>query len=197
MSKIYDHAYFKHWYGSRERADNAALARKVALAVSLAEYYLERPIHSVLDIGCGEALWRAPLLKLRPKLHYQGMDSSEYAVAKYGRSRNIALASFGQLAQLRFGAPVDLLICSDVMHYLPTAELKRGLSGFSELCSGVAFLELYAKGDDITGDLNGFLARSARSYRKLFANTGFTACGPYAYLSVPLRENAMALEVSA
>jgi hypothetical protein len=46
------------------------MARKVALAVASAEYYLERPIRSVLDIGCGEGAWRAPLLKLRPKVEY-------------------------------------------------------------------------------------------------------------------------------
>ncbi len=195
MTKNYDHAYFKRWYSDRGIAGRAGLARKVAMAVAIAEFYLERPIRSVLDVGCGEAAWRAPLLKLRPKLHYQGVDSSEYAVAKYGRSRNLALASFGQLAELRFGRPVDLLICSDVMHYVPTAELKRGLSGFAELCDGVAFLELYAKGDDIAGDMQGFLPRTADSYRKWFAAAGFTACGSHAYLSARLRENAVALEV--
>lgn len=195
MTKNYDHAYFSRWYRDRGIAGRAGLARKVAMAVAIAEFYLERPIRSVLDVGCGEAAWRAPLLKLRPKLHYQGVDSSEYAVAKYGRSRNLALASFGQLAELRFGRPVDLLVCSDVMHYVPTAELKRGLSGFAELCDGVAFLELYAKGDDIAGDMQGFLPRTAESYRKLFAAAGFTACGSHAYLSARLRENAVALEV--
>lgn len=195
MSKTYDQAYFQRWYRGRDGADRLALTRKVALAVSLAEYYLERPVRSVLDVGCGEAAWRAPLLKLRPKLRYQGVDSSEYAIGRYGRSRNIALAGFGQLAELRFGAPVDLLICSDVLHYVPTAELKRGLSGFRELCGGLAFLELYAKGDEIEGDLRGFLPRSAEKYRRWFASAGFTACGPHAYLSESLRKRVMALEL--
>ena len=96
MSKIYDGAYFQRWYHERGRAGGAGLLRKVAMAVAIAEFYLERPIRSVLDVGCGEAPWRAPLLKLRPRLHYQGVDSSEYAVARFGRSRNIALANFGQ-----------------------------------------------------------------------------------------------------
>jgi SAM-dependent methyltransferase len=195
LKKTYDSAYFQRWYRDRGMAGRAGLARKVAMAVAIAEFYLERPIRSVLDVGCGEAAWRAPLLKLRPKLRYQGVDSSEYAVARYGRSRNIALASFGQLGELRFGPPVDLLVCSDVIHYVPTAELKRGLSGFAEHCDGVAFLELYARDDDIAGDKKGFLPRSAASYRKWFKGAGFISCGSHAYLSENLHANAVALEI--
>lgn len=194
MTKTYDAAYFQRWYRDRGLTGRAALARKVAMAIATAEYYLERPIRSVLDVGCGEAPWRAELLKVRPRLHYRGVDSSEYAVARYGRSRNIALATFGQLGELRLGAPVDLLVCSDVMHYLPTAELRRGLSGFSEHCDGVAFFELYTEDDAIAGDKLGFLPRSAAFYRRQFKRAGFIGCGSHLYLSKNLHANAVALE---
>lgn len=193
-AKAYDRAYFERWYAARHGAGAADLGRKVAMAVALAEFYLQRPLRSVLDVGCGEGVWRAPLLKLRPKLHYQGVDSSEYAVARFGRRRNIALASLGQLERLRFGAPADLLVCSDVMHYVPTAELKRGLRGFAELCDGVAFLELYAAGDAIAGDLRGYLPRPAADYRRWFRAAGFVPCGTQFYLSPNLHPNAVALE---
>ena len=195
MSKQYDAAYFQRWYRGRQATPRAELARKVAMAVAIAEFYLQRPIRSVLDVGCGEGAWRAPLLKLRPRLRYHGLDASEYAVARYGRARSIALARFGQLEQLRPGPPVDLLVCSDVIHYVPTAELRRGLSGFEELCDGVAFLELYARGDDIRGDKQGYIARPAASYRRWFREAGFVACGSHAYLSPNLHANAVALEV--
>jgi SAM-dependent methyltransferase len=197
MTKTYDRHYFDHWYRrSGHSAGRAALtARKAAFAVAMAEYYLGRPIRSVLDVGCGEGIWRAPLLKLRPKLHYQGVDSSEYAVARFGRSRNLALVGFGQLEHVRFGAPVDLLVCSDVLHYVPSRELVRGLSAFAELCGGVAFIDLYAKGDAITGDLRGFQARTPAWYRKAFAAAGLTPCGSNGYLVPSVRSDATALEV--
>lgn len=194
MPKSYDQAYFARWYRSGGRGSPAMLRRKVTLAVAAAEYYLERPIRSVLDIGCGEAVWRAPLLKLRPGLRYQGVDASEYAVRRFGRARHIALARFGQLAELRFGAPADLLVCSDVLHYVPDAELRRGLAGFDELCDGVAFIELFTKDDHIVGDFEGFLPRSARWYRKRFAAAGLRACGSHVYLSPHLRGCGVALE---
>jgi SAM-dependent methyltransferase len=195
VGKQYDADYFRHWYQVRARSGQADLGRKVAMAVALAEFYLQRPIRSVLDVGCGEGVWRAPLLKLRPRLHYQGVDPSEYAVARFGARRNIALARFGQLGELRFGAPADLLVCSDVIHYVPTAELRRGLRGLAELCDGVAFLELYAAGDEIAGDLDGYLARPAAAYRRWFRAAGFVPCGTQFYLSPNLHANAVALEV--
>ncbi len=40
MTKTYDHAYFEHWYRGEQIHDPRRLARKVALAVSVAESYL-------------------------------------------------------------------------------------------------------------------------------------------------------------
>lgn len=197
MAKHYDQRYFDRWYRGRQARDPRMMQRKVVLALAMAEHYLGRPVRSVLDVGCGEAPWRALLLKSRPKLHYQGVDSSEYAVARHGRRCNIALAGFGQLDQLRFGAPVDLLVCSDVLHYVPTAELKRGLSGFAELCGGLAYLDLYTAEDEIEGDLRGFIPRRASSYRRWIAAAGFVECGSGGWLGPGLREQASALELPA
>jgi len=193
--KLYDQAYFDRWYRGKHAQDDKTLGRKAAVAVAIAELHLGRPLRSVLDIGCGEAPWRKHLLKLRPGIHYQGVDASEYAVRRYGRTRNIALASFGQMQQLRIGPPADLLICSDVMHYVPGAELKRGLEGFSELCAGVAYLDVFCREDKITGDFKGFIARSRTQYRNLFAQAGFVALGSHCYLNARCDSPVSALEL--
>ena len=150
MDKRYDRAYFDKWYRSDAHrvGSRAQLARKVAMVVHLAEYYLARPLRNVLDVGCGEAAWRAPLLQPRPKLAYRGLDASEYVVARYGRSRNIGLATFGQLAELRFDERYDLVVCSDMLHYVPAREVARGLSGFVDLLEGFAFIEVFTARDD-------------------------------------------------
>ncbi len=194
MEKTYDAAYFQNWYRRADLGGSARLARKVALAVATAEYYLERPVRRVLDIGCGEGAWRAPLLKLRPKVEYLGFDSSEYAVRRYGRTRNLHLASFGDFAWLRPCAPVDLLVCSDVMHYVPDRELRAGLPGLAELTGGVAFLESFTAEDEFVGDQEGFQPRPAAWYRRMLGRAGFVAAGSHCWLGPALAEEAAALE---
>jgi SAM-dependent methyltransferase len=196
-AKQYDRAYFDTWYRRRGIGDARRLARKVALAVATAEYHLERPIRTVLDIGCGEGAWRAPLLRMRPSVRYLGFDGSDYAIARYGRARNLHLARFGDFALLRPCPPVDLLVCSDVLHYLATRELDRGLPGLAELCGGVAFLETFAREDRAEGDEDGFQARPAAFYRRRFAALGFGALGSHCWLSPARRDTATALEIQA
>ena len=196
-AKQYDRAYFDTWYRRGGIGDARRLARKVALAVATAEYHLERPVHSVLDIGCGEGAWRAPLLKLRPSARYLGFDSSDYAIARYGHARNLRPARFADFAQLRPCPPVDLLVCSDVLHYLDTRELDRGLPGLAALCGGVAFLETFTREDRAEGDEDAFHARPAAFYRRRFAALGLTALGSHCWLSPALEGSATALEIPA
>ena len=197
MTKRYDQQYFDTWYRKRGIGDTARLTRKVALAVATAEYHLERPIRTILDIGCGEGVWRAPLLKLRPKARYLGFDSSEYAIRRFGARRNLHHARFGDFALLRPCAPVDLLVCSDVLHYLDKRELDRGLPGLAELCGGVAFLETFAREDEAEGDEHEFQNRPANFYRQRFAKLGFSQVGSHLWLSPALRDHAAALETAS
>ncbi|GAB3389006.1 class I SAM-dependent DNA methyltransferase [Lysobacter fragariae] len=195
MTKRYDQRYFDTWYRQRGIGDAARLGRKVAIAVATAEYHLERPIRTVLDIGCGEGAWRAPLLKLRPKARYMGFDSSQYAIARFGARRNLHLARFGDFALLRPCPPVDLLVCSDVLHYLEAREIDRGLPGLAELCGGVAFLETFAREDEAEGDEHDFRNRPAAFYRQRFEKSGFSQLGSHLWLSSRLCAGAVALEL--
>lgn len=197
MSKTYDQAYFDRWYRDRSQRviTPQVLARKVRMVLAVAEFHLGHPVRSVLDVGCGEAPWRAELLRQLPKVDYLGLDASEYVVARFGASRNIRPLRFGQLAEQRFAASVDLLVCADVLHYVSSAELARGLSGFAELCHGLAYLEVMCADDDFVGDHEGWIARTATWYRRRFAQAGFISCGQHCYLSRDLRSQAMALEV--
>lgn len=196
MAKVYDRGYFDKWYRNPRHAVSSRneLGRKVAMTVAVAEYYLGRPLRSVLDVGCGEGVWRKPLLALRPQAGYLGLDSSEYAIARYGRSRNLRLATFGQLGELRFDTTFDLIVCSDVLHYLRTAEMKRGLRGIVEMLDGVAFLELFTSVDAPDGDKHGFIPRTPRWYRAQFAQAGLIACGTHCYLGPRLKGSVAALE---
>lgn len=194
--KRYDRAYFDRWYrkdGSRIESP-AALRRRVALAVALAERYLERPLRSALDVGCGEGRWRAELLRLRPRLRYVGIDPSAYVVKRFGARRGLMRGGFSELPELDLRGPYDLVVCADVMHYLSEAELDAGLPALARLCRGVAWLEVLCREDDVEGDRRGLILRPVHAYRERFEGLGFAHAGAHGWLAPRLREVPSALE---
>jgi SAM-dependent methyltransferase len=176
--KQYDRSYFDHWYRSRAAIITPqALARKVGLALAATEFVLGRELQTVLDVGCGEASWRAHLRRLRRHVHYVGVDSSEYVVSRFGRRRNIVSGSLATLHELRLGRAFDLIVCADVLAYVSAAEIQIGLRSLAGLLRGVAYIEAYTTADDIVGDLVGWQRRSERTYRKAFQDAGLVSCG--------------------
>lgn len=195
MPKQYDQAYFERWYHNRRTRVNtgAEVRRKVALAVTTAEYFLRRPIRNVLDVGCGEGAWLPHLRALRPRVEYLGLDSSDYAVERFGRARNIRQANFGDLPKLKLGV-YDLVVCSDVLHYIPDAELRAALPALADATDGLAFIEVLTKEDDVVGDLDAFIRRPANWYRRLFTGAGLTPVAPYCWLGVGFKDAVAELE---
>ena len=195
--KTYDEAYYTKWYRDPRTRVHApeSVRRKVRMVASVAEYFLGRKLRTVLDIGAGEGAWRAELRRFRPEIRYVGVDPSEYVVARYGKQRNIKLGSFEQLTSMSLGGGYDLIVCADVLQYVPDAALKRGVRHLAGLLSGVAFLEAYTTGDDMEGDLEGWHHRSKSQYRRIFADAGLVACGIHCYLTRELAVNAVELEL--
>jgi SAM-dependent methyltransferase len=196
--KRYDRAYFDRWYRKRETrvSSSSDVRRKVTLAVSMAEYFLHRRLRTVLDIGCGEGAWLRHLRALRPQVQYQGIDASDYAVKRFGRSRNIIKGAFGDLPDLDLGV-YDLVICSDVMHYVPDDEIDRGIGALVAATDAIAFLEVLTKEDDIEGDLDAFIHRPAAWYRRTFHRAGLIPAGPYCWLSPAFRDAVAGLEATS
>jgi SAM-dependent methyltransferase len=197
-TKQYDRAYFDKWYRDRRTRVSTAteVRRKVSLAVAVAEYFLRRRLRNVLDVGCGEAPWREHLRELRPRASYLGLDPSEYVVERFGRERNIRRASFADLPKLGLES-FDLVVCSDVLHYVDDADVAPGIKAIADAADGVAYLEVLTKEDDIVGDLEAFHRRPAAWYRRLFARAGLSPAGPYCWLSPSLRDVAAELETTA
>ena len=195
--KSYDEAYFAKWYRNpRTRVHSPeSVRRTVHMVVGVAEYFLGRKLRSVLDIGAGEGAWGRELRRLRPGVRYLGIDPSRYAVARFGRRRNIRLGSFEELPTLALGRGYDLIVCADVLQYVPDAALRRGVRHLASILRGVAFLEAYTSGDDMEGDLDGWHQRSKAKYRRTFADAGLVACGLHCYLDPRAAERAVELEL--
>jgi SAM-dependent methyltransferase len=195
MTKRYDQSYFDRFYRHRHTRVHSygEVRRRVSVAVALSEYFLRRQLRTVLDIGCGEGAWLGHLRALRPHVRYVGYDPSEYAVRRFGKSRNVRRAAFHDLPSIDLGQH-DLVVCSDVMHYVGDDDLRAGIKAIANATSGVAYLEVLTREDDITGDLEGFIRRPAAWYRKLFAHAGLTFVGPYTWLGAAFPEVIAQLE---
>jgi SAM-dependent methyltransferase len=195
--KRYDAGYFARWYhGPDALVRPELIRRKARLALAAAEHMLGREVQTVLDAGCGEAPWRAVLRRARPGLRYQGVDASEWVVRRWGRRRGIRHGTLGTLDRLGFREPFDLVVCSDMLQYLPDAELRAGLRNLHVLTGGLAFIEAFADEDDMVGDADGWVHRPAASYRRELRRAGFTACGLHCYLPRSMRAAANALELA-
>jgi SAM-dependent methyltransferase len=195
--KSYDEAYFTKWYHDpRTRVHPPeSVRRKVRMVVGVTEYFLGRKLRSVLDVGAGEGTWRREIRRLRPTAHYVGVDPSAWVVARHGRRRNIRLGSFEDLPTLQVGRGHDLIVCADMLQYVPDAALARGIEHVASILGGIAYLEAYTTGDDMEGDLEGWHPRSKARYRRVFANAGLIACGLHCYLTPRTAERAVELEL--
>lgn len=178
VAKSYDRDYFDHWYRRQGFGSTAYLERKVRYALGAAEYLLERPVRTVLDVGCGEAPWRAALRRHRPSVRYAGVDPSDYVVERFGARRGIRSGGLGDLHQLDLGGPFDLIVCTDVLAYASDADVRRGLATIAGLLGGVAFVEVFTDVDDFEGDFDGFRRRRPATYERWFRAAGLVRLGP-------------------
>jgi SAM-dependent methyltransferase len=192
----YDKAYFDKWYRDpAHRVSTPAMTRrKAALALAMAEYYLERSVRTVLDVACGEGQWQPVLARLRPGIRYTGVDPSAYAVTRFGARRNLLRGSFGELDMLPLAPAYDLIVCSNALYYVPEPELAPGLRAIAARLDGVAFLEAYANEEGLTGDTGAMEPRDVAFYQRLFRRAGLVSCGSHCYVGETLSNSVTALE---
>ncbi|MEO7454902.1 MAG: class I SAM-dependent methyltransferase [Gemmatimonadaceae bacterium] len=196
--KEYDEAYFAKWYHDpRTRVHTPdSVRRKVRMVMGITEYFLRRKVRTVLDIGAGEGAWRAELKRMRPQAQYLGFDPSEYVVRRHGKRRNIRLGRFEDVPTLGLKGKYDLIVCADVLQYVSTPAVERGVAEIARRLGGVAFLEAYTTGDEMEGDLTGWHARSKAKYRAIFSRAGLVRCGLHCYLNPDIAERGVELELA-
>ena len=195
-AKSYDRTYFDRWYRAADAPrGQEELSRQVALAVAATESVLDRPLQSVLDIGCGEGRWQPALNLLRPEASYLGIDPSPYAVERFGASRNLLSGSLETLDSFAFEEPFDLVVCSDVLHYVDSEAVLRSLDVLADLVGGVALLEIFTADDPVEGDREDFQERPAAWYRRAFEAAGLVPIGLQLYVHRDVAEDLDALDL--
>jgi SAM-dependent methyltransferase len=196
----YDKAYFDKWYRSRQHRVRtpAQIQRIVSFTLAAAEYVLDRPVRTVLDVGAGEGHWQPILTRMRPKLRYVGVEPSEYAVGRYGKRRGLRAGSVETLEALHlheeYPDGFDLVVCCGVLNYVPTKLLGTALEQLQLHTSGLAWLEVFTRNDAIEGDVAALRPRPAEWYRDRFRFAGLVPCGMHLYAPADRAAGLTALE---
>lgn len=166
----------------------------MAFVLHLAEWVLDRPVRSVLDVGCGEGQWHAQLTRIRPGIRYDGVDPSAYAVTRFGARRNLQLGGICDLDALRLRDTYDLVICVGMLNYLSTRDLRHGMAQVARRTGGVAYLELFSRSDIIGGDTSWSTPKPASWYRRLIQSAGLMSIGMHGYVPSAHATRLAALE---
>ena len=193
----YDQRYFDKWYRNpRYRVKSAhELTRQAAFVLSAAEHMLGRTVRTVLDVGCGEGNWLAPLRRLRPRIQYTGVDTSEYVVSRFGTKRDIRLGSIDTLDRMRLRKDYDLILCVGMLNYVPPAQLAAGLSHVYDRAGGLVYLELFTSADrGVFGDTLGTRLRSPAWYRARIREARFVSVGMHCFVPDWLHGHTSAME---
>lgn len=137
---VFDEAYYERYYIKRAtRVAEPAYFVNIARFVDAYCALLEVDVRSVLDLGCGIGSMKKPLEECFPKVPYTGVDISPYVCAKYGWE----LAGVDDYR----GDAADLVVCHDVLQYLPPGAAKAAIRNLAEHCKEVLFFSVLTRED--------------------------------------------------
>lgn len=102
--------------------------------------YLDLPVRSILDAGCGMGWLRAPLRRRIPRAHYVGLEASDYLCERYGWR-------CGSIVDHRPRTPYDLVVCYDVLQYLDDPLAGRAMTNLARVTRGALYFSALTRED--------------------------------------------------
>lgn len=136
----FDETYYRRFYG--DAATRVSDQREIdRLATFVKGYldYLQVPVRSVLDVGCGVGHWQRAVGALWPKARYYGVEYSDYLCERFGWHRG-SVATLDPARELG-RASFDFVVCQGVMQYLDDRAAARALQNLGQWADGALYLE--------------------------------------------------------
>lgn len=137
----FDAAYYRHFYRDpRTRAASQQETLRRGDFVCSYLKHMEIPVRRVVDVGCGLGWMRTSIEKNFPRATYTGVEISEYLCEQYGFDH-------GSAVDYAPSTPFDLVICHDVLQYLPDNEASKALANLTRMCRGALYLGVLTERD--------------------------------------------------
>jgi trans-aconitate methyltransferase len=161
-------SFYKRFYSNpRTRVTTKAEMQRRAASVAAIVRHLEIDVTRILDAGCGLGWMREGLLQGFPRARYVGLEVSEHLCERLGWVQ-------ASLASYRSRTPFDLIVCYDVLQYVPDAQASRAMSNLARLCRGALYfhaptLEDWNSNADRSNSDSAIHLRAAQWYRTRLA----------------------------
>jgi hypothetical protein len=140
-STEFDAAYFQRYYLSRAtRVVTPAEMQTRATLIAAILKQVQVPVRRILDAGCGIGLLRAPFACVLPKARYLGLEYSGYLCGRYGWTQ-------GSVVDHVLAAPVDLVVCYDVLQYLTDTDAAQAIANFARLSQAALYVSALTRED--------------------------------------------------
>jgi SAM-dependent methyltransferase len=179
-------AYYDRYYGnSATRVSDLAEIRRLAAFVAAYLRYLDVPVRSILDVGCGVGHWRTAAHKQWPRARYHGVEHSEHLCQRLGWTHG-SIADFDPQQSLG-RATFDLVVCQGVMQYLHDHQAAKALDNLARWTDGALYLEALTDKDwrencDRERTDGDVFLRSGSFYRRRLTRP-FQDCGGGVFVS--------------
>jgi SAM-dependent methyltransferase len=127
--------------------------------------FLGLEVARVLDAGCGLGHWQSAFRRLRRRVEYVGIETSDYLCERYGWRKST-------IAEFRTRGRFDLVVCQDVLQYLNDEEAANSIANLARQCRGAMYFEVPTREDFESGALDTrrtdgeIYTRPANWYRK-------------------------------
>jgi SAM-dependent methyltransferase len=137
----FDASFYRRFYfDPRTRVvTRAEMVRRADLIAAFVRHG-ELKVRTILDLGCGLGLMRAPLLRHFQRARYTGVEASEYLCRRYGWVQ-------GSAATFTTRRPFDLVVCYDVLQYLADRQAAAAVGNLGRLCGGVLHFGVLTRED--------------------------------------------------
>ncbi len=140
MAELGEEFYRQYYENPHTRVASQQDADRLGDFICAYTAYLGFTVKRVLDAGCGLGQMQAPIARAFPSARYQGLESSQYLCQRLGWT-------YGSLASFRPRSSFDLVICHDVLQYLPDREAARAMASLGRLCRGALYFSVLTEED--------------------------------------------------
>lgn len=136
----FDADYYQRFYvDPRTRVSDRATVKKLADFVAGYLRYLDVPVRSILDVGCGQGHWRGAAAAVWPRAKYHGVEHSQYLCDQFGWTKGSVVDFTPRKATGQ--SSFDLVVCQGVLQYLDDREAAQAITNLAKWCRGALYLE--------------------------------------------------------